>query len=141
MNITQLEDSVIYWVSETTLGGAGVVESFAYNVADSPNKLFDNLESVITPSESELIDEALTQIVKFSQIDDDLKQIMYDLRNVTSLRSRQVHWSITEHFNKLSNRYIGKEQPQFQLIHDYCVQVPIRIWIYYTIGFWRFVQL
>ena len=103
------EDSVIYWVSETTLGGAGVVESFAYNVADSPNKLFDNLESVITPSESELIDEALTQIVKFSQIDDDLKQIMYDLRNVTSLRSRQVHWSkFTEHFNKLSNRYIGK---------------------------------
>ena len=62
---------------------------------------------------------------------------MYDLRNVTSLRSRQVHWSkFTEHFNKLSNRYIGKAT---------AVSINSRllrpgsnsIWIYYTIGFWR----
>ena len=66
-------------------GGAGVLESLAYEVAEKPNLIFDALDAVISPSDLEQTDIALSKIVKLSVQDPEVQGLVKNLRRSSSL--------------------------------------------------------
>ena len=62
------DTEVTYWVTETTIGGAGVIENLAYTIAEYPIRLFEALDAVITISEMEQVDETLVNLLNYLAI-------------------------------------------------------------------------
>lgn len=90
------------WISEATLGGAGVLQAFAERFTAEPRVFFSALEAALTPTDIELVDGGLRQILNLSQSDPDISEQLARLRGSNSHGERSALWQSLSH--ALSNR-------------------------------------
>jgi hypothetical protein len=62
-NLHSLGDLDEFWLTETTIGGAGFVEEFLARYADDPRRFFRLLDAAIAPSDLELVGTELESIL------------------------------------------------------------------------------
>jgi hypothetical protein len=82
------------WITETTLGGAGLIENFLVKFGEDPVRFFHLLESQLGPSDFELADEQLTLFIKWAVHDDAIRNLL------DSLRKAETHQELSERFDK-----------------------------------------
>ena len=80
------------WITETTLGGAGVLQSFAERFAGEPNAFFDAVEAAIAPTDFELVDGGLRRILDLACSDQDVRSGMARLRGTESHAASAEIW-------------------------------------------------
>lgn len=74
------DDSVRIWVTESTLGGAGVIQAFAEAFTSEPRALFRAIEAAIAPSDLELASYGLRQFVELATTDGEIESLTEQLR-------------------------------------------------------------
>jgi hypothetical protein len=92
------------WISETTLGGAGVLQAFAERFANEPRILFDSVEAALAPTDLELIDTGLQRIVNLGTSDPEVQKALTELRGTDSHVRRNELW---RSFSKLMSKRGG----------------------------------
>ena len=80
------------WITETTLGGAGVLQAFAERFANEPRILFDSVEASLAPTDLELIDRGLQRIVALATSDSEVASALAELRSTDSHIRRNELW-------------------------------------------------
>ncbi|WP_176559273.1 protein DpdJ [Rubellimicrobium roseum] len=80
------------WITETTLGGAGVLEAFAERFAAEPSAFFDAVEAALAPTDLELVDPGLRRVLSLLRDDPSLAEQVQQLRMVESHAHRARHW-------------------------------------------------
>jgi hypothetical protein len=68
------------WITEMTLGGAGVLEEVARRQAEDPRRFFRLIESALGPSDYELVDVELTRILEMIPTDAPLRDLLDHVR-------------------------------------------------------------
>jgi hypothetical protein len=89
-------ESSSIWITETTLGGAGVLQAFAERFASEPNCFFDAVEAALAPTDFELVDGALKRILYLSRIDPVVRD------GLDRLRTTESHAASVEVWRELS---------------------------------------
>jgi hypothetical protein len=79
------------WITEATLGGAGVLQAFAERFASEPRIFFGALEAALAPTDLELVDGGLREILALSR-DDDVADHLARLRATNSHAERATLW-------------------------------------------------
>lgn len=90
-------DVTSVWISETTLGGAGVLEAFADRFASEPRLFFSALEAALVPTDLELVDGGLREILALSLDDPRFAEQIARLRATNSHGERAVLWQALSH--------------------------------------------
>lgn len=85
------------WITESTLGGAGVLEAFAERFAAEPRLFFTALEAALAPTDLELVDDGLREIVALGLVDQDIGDQIARLRSTNSHGEREVLWQSLSH--------------------------------------------
>lgn len=85
-------DVASVWISETTLGGGGVLEAFAERFASEPRLFFSALDAALAPSDLELVDGSLREILTLATIDSSIGDQIADLRTTNSHADRAELW-------------------------------------------------
>lgn len=80
------------WITETTLGGAGVLESFAERFAGEANSFFDAVEAALAPTDFELVDGGLRRILSLAGAEQDVRNGMARLRATESHSESAAIW-------------------------------------------------
>ncbi len=80
------------WITETTLGGAGVLQSFAERFAGEPACFFDAVEAALAPTDFELVDGALKRILSLSRTDPAVREGVARLRATESHSESAAVW-------------------------------------------------
>ncbi|WP_116327928.1 protein DpdJ [Cupriavidus phytorum] len=80
------------WITETTLGGAGALQSFAERFAAEPNIFFDAVEAALAPTDLELVDIGLRRILELVGSDASVRDNMSRLRGTESHAASTVIW-------------------------------------------------
>lgn len=83
-------DPVRVWVTESTLGGAGVLQAVFEKVADEPRALFTALEAALAPTDLELAAEGLETFVRLTQSSAVVSAAVQALRSATSYVDRET---------------------------------------------------
>lgn len=78
------------WVTETTLGGAGVMQAFAGAFAEEPRGLFRAIEAALAPTDLELANLGLKQFLLLSGTDDAIADLTHRLRSTQSHEAREA---------------------------------------------------
>lgn len=78
------------WVSESTLGGAGVLQVVFERVADEPRALFRALEAALAPTDYELSAEGLETFVRLTHGDAAVAAAVQALRSAGSYDERDA---------------------------------------------------
>ena len=103
------DQEIVYWVTETTIGGAGVIENLAQTIAEFPMRFFEGLDAAITASEMELVDDTVTEVLNLSDENDDIAKLMNELRGCNNLTMRNAIWqNFTKKFSAMTGKYLGK---------------------------------
>lgn len=81
------------WITESTPGGAGIVEQLVEHYADDPRRFFSLIESALGPSDAELVDAELVRLLKLAtDASDSLADRIDDVRTATGNERRfQAH--------------------------------------------------
>lgn len=82
-------EAVRIWVTESTLGGAGVLQAVFERVADEPRAIFTALEAAFAPTDLELAAEGLETFVRLTQADEAIATAVRTLRAATSYSERE----------------------------------------------------
>lgn len=90
-------DVASVWISETTLGGAGVLEAFADRFASEPRLFFSALDAALAPSDLELVDSSLREILALSINDVAIGDQVALLRATSSHSERATLWRTLSH--------------------------------------------
>lgn len=90
-------DVASVWISETTLGGAGVLEAFAERFASEPRLFFSALDAALAPSDLELVDGSLREILTLSIDDAAIGDQVAVLRATNSHSERAILWRTLSH--------------------------------------------
>lgn len=90
-------DVASVWISETTLGGAGVLEAFADRFAAEPRLFFSALDAALAPSDLELVDGSLREILTLSSSDAAIGDQVALLRATNSHGERAILWRTLSH--------------------------------------------
>ena len=90
-------DIASVWISETTLGGAGVLEAFADRFASEPRLFFAALDAALAPSDLELVDGGLREILTLSVEDSEIGEQVARLRATNSHSERAIIWRSMSH--------------------------------------------
>lgn len=77
------------WITETTLGGAGVLQAIFERVADEPRVLFRALEAALAPTDYELAAEGLEAFVRMAISDPAIAEALQQLRSATDYDDRE----------------------------------------------------
>jgi hypothetical protein len=80
------------WITETTLGGAGVLQAFAERFASEPRIFFTALEAALAPTDLELVDGGLREILALALSDAGITEHMARLRATNSHVERAAIW-------------------------------------------------
>jgi hypothetical protein len=80
------------WITEATLGGAGVLQAFAERFAGEPNAFFDAVEAALAPTDFELVDGGLRRILHLACSDQDVRSGMARLRGTESHADSAEVW-------------------------------------------------
>ncbi|MBW4091716.1 MAG: DEAD/DEAH box helicase [Proteobacteria bacterium] len=78
------------WISETTLGGAGVLQAVFERVVDEPRVLFRALEAALAPTDYELAAEGLEAFVRLAATDQVIADALQLLRAATNYDDREA---------------------------------------------------
>ncbi len=92
MDLGELEDNAQpakIWISETTLGGAGVMQALAQSFAEEPRQLLRAMESVLVPGDLELTHIALERFVDLACEDRHTADILTQMRNTSGHQARE----------------------------------------------------
>jgi len=76
----RLDDSVRIWITESTLGGAGVIQAFAEAFTSEPRALFRAVEAAIAPSDLELASYGMRQFVELVTTDAEIGALTREIR-------------------------------------------------------------
>lgn len=78
------------WITETTLGGAGVIQAFASAFAEEPRRLFRAIEAVLAPTDLELASLGLKQFLLLLCSNEAIADLTNRLRTTQSHEKREV---------------------------------------------------
>lgn len=81
------------WVTESTLGGAGVLQAIFEKAADEPRVLFRALEAALAPTDYELSAEGLEMFVRLAVDDAEVAGAVHSLRAASSYADREERWA------------------------------------------------
>lgn len=85
------------WITERTLGGAGVLEAFADRFAGEPRLFFSALDAALAPSDLELVDGGLREILALGLSDSEIGAQIARLRATNSHNERAILWRTLSH--------------------------------------------
>lgn len=91
------EEVASVWISETTLGGAGVLEAFSEHFASEPRLFFSALDAALAPTDLELVDGGLREILALSLDDPEIANDISLLRATNSHGERMALWQGLSH--------------------------------------------
>jgi len=80
------------WITETTIGGAGLLEAFAEQFVSEPREFFAAFEAALAPTDLELVDSGLREVLNLALTDDAVASDMARLRATSSHAERAVQW-------------------------------------------------
>lgn len=80
------------WITETTLGGAGVLEAFAERFAAEPRLFFAAVEAALAPTDLETVDGSLRAILDRAHNDPEVATLLALLRATEAHAERAAHW-------------------------------------------------
>lgn len=92
------------WVTEATLGGAGVLEEVTRRYAEDPRRFFRLVESALGPSDYELVDAELTRLLELVAVDTALAARFEDVRSAA--RHEELQAAVSRLEAELSARGI-----------------------------------
>ncbi|MGO7394559.1 protein DpdJ [Rhizobium ruizarguesonis] len=107
------------WITETTLGGAGVLQAFAERFASEPQIFLSALEASLAATDLELVDEGLRQMLNLALNDTDVATDMMRLRSTNSHSERANVW------RSLSQRLA--QNGGIDVSHAFSVSLNIRL--------------
>lgn len=90
------------WITETTLGGAGALQSFAEKFVGEPGIFFDAVEAALSPTDLEMVDAGLRRIVDLVIDDTEVRATMSRLRATSS------HLESSEIWRELSHLFLQR---------------------------------
>lgn len=82
-------EQVRIWVTESTLGGAGVLQAVFERISDEPRALFTALEAALAPTDLELAAQGLETFIGLTQTDPAVASAVQALRATTSYAQRE----------------------------------------------------
>ena len=82
------------WITEMTVGGAGVLEAFANRFSAEPNLFLAAIEAALSPTDLEEVDAGLRQIIDLAMRDKVIETDLARLRSSQSHAERAKVWSI-----------------------------------------------
>ena len=85
------------WITEATLGGAGMLQAFAERFVSEPRIFFAALEAALAPTDLELVDGALREILARAVNDADVADHMARLRATNAHGERATLWQSLSH--------------------------------------------
>lgn len=80
------------WITEATIGGAGVLEAFAEQFVSEPREFFAALEAALAPTDLELVDVGLREVLNLALADDAVAADIAHLRTTNSHANRAIQW-------------------------------------------------
>jgi DEAD/DEAH box helicase/Helicase conserved C-terminal domain len=92
------------WITEITLGGAGVLEEVARRYAEDPRRFFRLVESALGPSDYQVVDTELTRVLAMVAEDSLLAASLQNVRNAT--RHEELQATVARLEAELSSRGI-----------------------------------
>ncbi len=92
------------WITETTLGGAGVIQAFAGAFAEEPRGLFRAIEAALAPTDLELASLGLKQFLILTCDNESIADLTHRLRSMQSHQAREAIQ--TELYQALSHKGI-----------------------------------
>lgn len=90
------------WLTETTIGGAGVIQAFADRFAAEPRVLFNALEASLSATDLELVDDGLRRVVSLALNDPEFG------RHLAALRTAEGHKEFAERWRTFSGVFGGR---------------------------------
>lgn len=81
------------WITEATLGGAGVLQAFSERFATEPRILFSALEAALAPTDLEVAAVALERIIGLASADPAIATAMREVRAATGHEAREAAWT------------------------------------------------
>lgn len=90
-------DTARVWITESTLGGAGVLEAFAERFAGEPGLFFTALEAALAPTDLELVDDGLREVLTLGLTDQEVGAQIARLRSTNSHGEREALWQSLSH--------------------------------------------
>ena len=91
------DDTANIWISETTIGGAGVLEAFAEKFTGDPSQFFRALDAALAPTDLELVDSSLREILVLALNDQEVSEDLERLRATQSHTDRATIWQSLSH--------------------------------------------
>ncbi|AMS39347.1 protein DpdJ [Aminobacter aminovorans] len=85
------------WITETTLGGGGVLQAFAERFASEPRVFFTAIEAALAATDLELVDGGLREILALALNDIEIADHMARLRATNSHGERATLWQSLSH--------------------------------------------
>ena len=82
--ISESEDQI--WISESSLGGTGVIEEISIRISENQVRFMEELEASISPKDLEMVARNLNRYVTLASTDEEVKNILNDLRNESGRR-------------------------------------------------------
>jgi hypothetical protein len=76
------------WITESTMGGAGVVDSLAHAYASDPRAFFQAIEAAVAPSDLETTSTSLDLFAELAVADTEVREALAALRQETSYSVR-----------------------------------------------------
>lgn len=81
------------WITEATLGGAGVLQAFAERFASEPRLLFSALEAALAPTEMETVAAGLERVIELANSDPTIVAAISDVRTSVGHEEREAAWA------------------------------------------------
>jgi hypothetical protein len=80
------------WITEATLGGAGVLQAFAERFASEPRLLYSALEAALAPTDLEIVAAGLGRVVSMATSDPLIATLLHDVRGAIGHNDREKAW-------------------------------------------------
>ena len=81
------------WITEATLGGAGVLQAFAERFASEPRLLFSALEAALAPTDLEIVAAGLERVIGLAKSDSAIAAAMSHVRAAIGHEERETAWA------------------------------------------------
>lgn len=72
------------WVTESTIGGGGIIEEVLRSYVADPRRFFRIAESALAPTDFEIVDRELTRLLELTTTDAELNNTLNSIRQATS---------------------------------------------------------
>lgn len=83
LEVLPANDHLRVWITETTLGGAGVIQAFAEAFASEPRALFRAIEAALAPTDLEMASQGLEQFLNLACTHPEVIATVEKLRSTT----------------------------------------------------------